>query len=185
MEVEVEPKNEGERAVEALLRELEDGPAKEFPNGIAAARLIARAKAAIGVETPRLATLAVTLLGERLVVANPEGRPGEVIRPQALRGDGEGGVLVSHQLGRRAVATSVHRGGSGRFAVVMDLGADAARLMTRVAVLSGDREVSSEMARQGRLLLPELKAGRWRVRISDRLGWVGDLDLSLNEGDER
>jgi hypothetical protein len=66
----------------------------------------------------------------------------------------------------------------------MDLGADAAQALTRVTVLRGEREVASEAARQGRVMLPELAAGRWRVRISDREGWVGDLDLTLSDTDE-
>lgn len=155
-----------------------------FPRGHGAERLVARAKAALGCEAPSLASLAVTVLGGRLRVAPADGRAGEVVEPRVLRGGDDGGVLVSHRLGRREVATSIHRSGAERFSVLMDLGSDAAQALTRVTVLRGDREVASEAARQGRVMLPELTAGRWRVRISDRVGWVGDLDLTLNNGDE-
>ncbi len=167
--------------VERLLREMRESGESTFPAGHGAARLLARAKAALGCEAPSLASLAVTVADGRLGVERADGRVGEVMKP-LLRGGDDGGVLVSHRLGRRDVSTSIHRAADGRFSVLMDLGVDAAHALTRVTVLRGEREVASEAARQGRVMLPELSSGRWRVRISDREGWVGDLDLTLSDG---
>ena len=171
--------------IERLLQELRESGESTFPTGHGAARLLARAKAALGCEAPSLASLAVIVAGGRLRLERSDGRVGEVMRPQTLRGGDDGGVLVSHRLGRREVSTSIHRAGDGRFSVLMDLGVDAAHALTRVTVLRGEREVASEAARQGRVMLPELAAGRWRVRISDRDGWVGDLDLTLSDATVR
>jgi hypothetical protein len=63
---------------------------------------------------------------------------------------------------------------------MLDLGLDAATRETRVALFRGSREVLSEGLRRGRVLLPELAPGRWRIEVRDRGGWVGALDLVLS-----
>lgn len=155
-----------------------------FPGGARGARLLARAKAAIGASTPSLATLVVRIVDGLLELVGGEGRLGEVVSPVAVRGAASGGLLVRHRLGDREVATHVDLRGEDRFAVMLDLGSDAAARGTRVSLLSldrGGREVASETLRQGRVLLPVLGRGAWRVELQDSGGWVGELDLVLGE----
>ncbi|MBL8783376.1 MAG: hypothetical protein JNJ59_00635 [Deltaproteobacteria bacterium] len=173
----------GSTGVEAaLVAALEaDAP---FPEGARGARLLARAKAAIGAAPPSLATLIVRVIDGVLELVGGDGRLGEVVSPVAVRGGASGGVLVRHRLGDREVATHVDARSEGRFAVLLDFGSDAAARNTRVSLFSvdkGGREVASEVLRQGRVLLPELGVGAWRVEIEDSGGWVGELDLVLGE----
>lgn len=155
------------------------GSSTNFPGGIAGQRLLARAKAAIGCAPPSLVSLVATDRGGAMALMAAHGRLGEVMAPRVLRGEADGGVLVSHPLGERELKTAIVPAGDGRFRVVVDLGHDAAARRVRVTVLRGDREVSSENARQGRVMLPTLSAGRWRLRITESAGWLGDLDLEL------
>ena len=150
-----------------------------WPAGIAGQRLLARAKAAIGCAPPSLVSLVATDRRGAMALMAAHGRLGEVMAPRVLRGEADGGVLVSHPLGERELKTAIVPAGDGRFRVVVDLGHDAAARRVRVTVLRGDREVSSENARQGRVMLPTLSAGKWRLRITESAGWLGDLDLEL------
>lgn len=151
-----------------------------FPRGARGSRLMARAKAAIGVRAPALATLVVRALGDVVEVLAGDRRLGEVVTPVPVRGEGRGGVLVRHRLGRCDLATHVDVRRGDRFVVMLDLGAEAARRQTRIALFKGPREVLSEGLRQGRVLLPELAPGVWHVEVRDREGWVGGLDLVLS-----
>lgn len=169
----------GDERLERLREALTEEGAGEFPGGIAGERLLARAKAALGLAPPSLASLVATARGAAISLSGGAGRLGEVLAPRLLRGDGEGGVLLGHSLGGRELKTAIAPTGDGRFRVVLDLGSDAAERRARVTVLKDDREHASESARRGRVLLPTLSPGRWRLRITEGRGWVGDLDLDL------
>jgi hypothetical protein len=155
------------------------GTTPAWPGGIEGQRLLARAKAALGCVRPSLVSLIAEERAGRVTLSPGHGRLGEVVAPTVARGEGESGVLVSHPLGEREVKTAIVPSGDGRFRVVLDLGHDAARRKTRVTMLHGGREVASENPRQGRVLLPMMAAGRWRLRITEAESWVGDLDLEL------
>lgn len=170
--------------IASLLAAMRAGGEPRFPDGHGAERLIARARAAIGCERPRLASLEVVAAANGLVPSSSGQRAGEVMSPLVLRGGADGGCLVRHELGGREVATAVHRSAHGRFAVVLDLGVDADRRGVRVTLERHGRELSSELARQGRVALPEVSEGRFRIRLEDRGGWIGDIDLALIEGTE-
>lgn len=165
--------------LERLRQALADDTGGGFPGGIPGERLLARAKAALGCAPPSLATLTATARGAMITLSGGAGRLGEVLAPRLLRGEGDGGVLLGHSLGGRELKTAIAPTGDGRFRVVLDLGHDAAERRARVTVLKGDREHASEAARRGRVLLPTLSAGHWRLRVTDGGGWIGDLDLEL------
>lgn len=165
--------------LERLREALAEDAGGVFPGGVPGERLLARAKAALGCAPPSLASLVATARGAVITLSGGAGRLGEVLAPRLLRGEGDGGVLVMHSLGGRDLKTAIAPTGDGRFRIVLDLGLDAAERRARVTVLKGDREHASEAARRGRVLLPTLAAGRWRLRLSDSRGWVGDLDLEL------
>jgi hypothetical protein len=61
--------------------------------------------------------------------------------------------------------------------VTVDLWGDAQG--TRVTLFHGARELASEVARSGRVLLPELASGRYRVVLDDGAETVGELDLAF------
>lgn len=154
--------------------------AETFPEGARGRRLVARAKAAIGAESTSLVTLVVRAIGEVIEILTGDhggGLEPRVGAPVALRGDARGGVLVRQRIGDREIAAHVDAREGDRFVVMLDFGLDAAARGTRVALFKDEREVSSEALRQGRVLLPELGAGRWRVQVVDAEGWVGALDL--------
>ncbi len=176
-------KEAGGRDATALLAEALEAEAS-WPGGGQGARLMARAKAAIGCGPPSLARLVVRAIGEVIEVLAGDARPGEVLPPLPVRGEARGGVLIRQRLGHRDLVTHIDVRERERFAVILDLGGDAAARRTRVALFRAgpgdEREVMSEVLRQGRVLLPELAAGHWRIEVRDREGWVGALDLSLD-----
>jgi len=150
-----------------------------FPEGMRGRRLLARAKAAIGAEPPSLATLVVRAIGEVIEVLAGDTGVGQVIAPVAVRGDLNRGVLFMQQLGERSIAAHIDAREGDRFVMMLDFGVDAAARGTRVTLFKDEREVASDALRQGRVLLPELTAGRWHVEVRDSDGWVGALDLQL------
>lgn len=172
----------------ALLRERHGGgsgavlaeallAADAFPDGMPGRRLLARAKAAIGAEPMSLATLVVRAIGEVIEVLT--GEAGKLVQALPVRGSGPGGVLVRQRLGEREIATHIDVRADDRFVVMLDLGGDASERQTRVSLFKDEREVASEVLRQGRVLLPELSSGRWYVEVRETDGWVGGLDLVL------
>jgi hypothetical protein len=152
-----------------------------FPEGIRGERMRARARAAIGLSSGgrQLVELVLRAIGTRLeALVGPPGMSA-LATPVAVRGEADGGMLVRARLGERDIATYVDARPDGRFMILLDLGEDAAERRMRVTVSRGDREISSEMARLGRMRLPEMAVGMYRVRVEDLAGWVGDLDLRL------
>lgn len=165
----------GDGVEAALARALAATP--EMPGGAHGARLVARAKAAIGAAPPSVVTLIIRAIGESIEVLAGEVRWGEVA-PTPVRGETRGGVLVRHPLGRLELSAHVDVRGD-KFLVMLDLGREAPGRGTRITLRRGDREVASEMLRQGRVLLPEMGEGQWRVEVRDSGGWLGELDLVL------
>ncbi len=155
--------------------------AVSFPEGIRGERMRARARAAMGLNGGgrQLVELVLRAFGTRLEAL--VGTPGlsALATPVAVRGEADGGMLVRTTLGERDIATYVDARPDGRFMILLDLGEDAAARRMRVTVSRGDREISSEVARLGRMRLPEMAVGMYRVRVEDVGGWVGDLDLRL------
>ena len=152
-----------------------------FPDGVRGERLMARARTSMGLSGGgrQLVELVLRAIGTRLEAL--VGTPGmsALVTPVAIRGDADGGMLVRAKLGERDIATYADARPDGRFMILLDLGEDAAERRMRVTVSRGDREISSEMARLGRMRLPEMTVGTYRVRVEDMAGWVGDLDLRL------
>lgn len=161
------------------LRDAMAAEGAQWPAGVPGERLLARAKAALGCAPPCLASWVATARGAVITLSGGAGRLGEVVAPRPVRGDGDGGVLLGHSLGGRDLKTAIAPTGDGRFQVVLDLGSDAAERRMRVTVMRDEREHASEAARRGRVLLPTLSPGRWRLRITEGRGWLGDLDLEL------
>lgn len=148
-----------------------------FPTGAPGRKLLARAKAAIGAEPMAISTLIVRAIGEVIELLTEGGR--QVVATVPVRGQSAGGVLVRQRLGDREFATHVDAREGDRFVVMLDFGVDATARGTRVSLFKDEREVTSEALRQGRVLLPELSAGRWYLEVRDPDGWVGGLDLVL------
>lgn len=167
------------RLFDALQENDAAGEDTRWPAGVPGLRLMARAKAAIGCARPSLVSLVAIEKGGTMELAAAHGRLGEVVAPRVVRGDADGGVLVCHPLGEREVKTAIVPTRDGRFRVVVDLGLDAAQRRVCVTVLRDEREVSSENARTGRVLLPTMAPGHWRLRLTEAETWVGDLDLEL------
>src|SRR5690349_15147761 len=94
----------GDGAAATLARALAAEAA--LPEGARGARLVARAKAAIGAQAPTFATLLIRAIGEVIEVLAGDARLGEVA-PVPVRGDAKGGVLVRSRLGEREIATHV------------------------------------------------------------------------------
>ena len=91
----------------------------------------------------------------------------QLVATAPVRGQSTGSVLVRQQLGDREFATHVDAREADRFLVMLDFGVDATARGTRVSLFKDEREVSSEYLRQGRVLLPELSAGRWYLEVRD------------------
>lgn len=166
----------GDGMAAAFARGLATSPL--MPGGARSSRLLARAKAAIGAAPPSVASLVVRAIGGIIEVLAGEHRLGEVVAPLPVRGETRGGVLVRQPLGNREIVAHVDVR-DGRFMVMLDLGRDAPARGTRVTLRRGDREVASEILRQGRVLLPEMGEGAWRIEVRDSGGWLGELDLLL------
>lgn len=146
-----------------------------LPAGARGARLMARARAAAGLDGHR-ASIVVRAIDQVIEVLS-----GGLSLPARVRGEARAGVLVRERLGDHEVAAHIDLI-EECFLVTLDLGVDAAARGVRVALFTmarDGREVASDAVTQGRLRLPEMASGQWQVRLQDAAGWSATLDLDL------
>lgn len=152
------------------------GAETAFPTGPRGERLRARARAIFEPERPGVLKLVLRHLRGALEVIEAVG---DLLEAAPARGDRNEGVLVRHRFGDREVTAHVSATESPRFVVTLDLWGDPAPSVTRVSLFRGDRELASELPRTGRVMLPELPPGQYRVVLSDAGEYVGELDLTF------
>ncbi|PKN58392.1 MAG: hypothetical protein CVU56_05880 [Deltaproteobacteria bacterium HGW-Deltaproteobacteria-14] len=152
------------------------GAEASFPTGPRGERLLARARAIFLPERPGVLKLVLRHLRGALEVIEAVG---DLLEPAPARGDGNDGVLVRHRFGDREVTAHVSASEAPRFVVTLDIWGARAPSATRVSLFRGDRELASELPRTGRVMLPELPPGQYRVVLSDAGEYVGELDLTF------
>jgi|GEM_PF-2457563 len=147
-----------------------------FPEGARGERLVARAREIFQPKRPGVLKLVLRQLRGALEVVEAVG---DLLEPVPARGERGEGVLVRHRFGDREVTAHVSSSESPRFVVTLDLWGEPTPSRTRVSLFRDGRELASELPRTGRVMLPELPAGSYRVVLTEAGEYVGELDLTF------
>ncbi|TNF29893.1 MAG: hypothetical protein EP329_14700 [Deltaproteobacteria bacterium] len=152
------------------------GGREAFPSGARGDALLTRARAIYQPQRPGVLRLVLRQIRGALEVVEALG---DLLEPVPARGDDHEGVLVRQRFGDREVTAHVSASEAPRFVVTLDLWGEPATSRTRVSLFRGDRELVSEHPRSGRVMLPEVPPGDYRVVLTDGGEYVGELDLTF------
>jgi hypothetical protein len=152
-------------------------PGLHSPTPEQAARLESRARGIFRERTPELLRLVVRAIGRALEVVDLSGRQ---LEPVPVRTQQDEGVLVRHRFGSHDLTAHVTSPEPATFAILVDVwGEPEAKRSVRLSLFRGERELASEVPRKGRVLFPAVRAGCYRVVLSDPAGYAGEIDLTL------
>ena len=141
------------------------------------AHLVEAARALFHPVRPHVLRVGLEAIGTSLRVAELVGG---CLEPAPVRSAMEDGVLVERRMGAHTVAAHLSCHEPSRFDILVDVWPDHDDPgPVRLSLYRDGRELASEVARHGRVLLPSVAAGRYRVVLTDRSGYAGELDLTF------
>ena len=137
-----------------------------------------RARALFDDVRPGVLRMVVRAIGKTIEVLDLVG---EVLEPVPVRSAAKEGLLVRHRFGDHDVTAHVSCTRPARFGILLDIWADPVPDTVRFSLFRGERELASEIPRKGRVLFPSVDPGFYRVVVSDHEGYVGELELTLQD----
>lgn len=125
---------------------------------------------------PNVLRVIVEALGRQLRVLELIG---EALEPVPVRSARSEDILVRQRFGDHAITAHISCADTRRFGILLDVWGDSLRDTVRFSLFRGERELASDVPRGGRVQLPTVPAGAYRVAVSDERGYLGDFELDL------